>query len=323
MAKALTAWFRQFFAKRKGERSTARCILDDCLLVLHLLPRAKQPQPQEREPAVPVLPELCDVWASDWDECYQQEAGQQQLDDSRKQFLAEVFLYLGHINKQNWHFGALRMEVDTAAMPSDPTACPPELLLLRPVDDEPADGAQARHGVYTDMETWAHLVDPALPYCVCCRYITSREECWTWEHRGGTVPTLPLEDMEPFLLWHGEDEEKKRQELRKAAAAKKRKRGEARAGGARRRAPNRRHAARPRPRVAVPDRDGDEAEASDGSSSGAVGDEPAAAGVVASENDDEEHLLDDDYEEQESKNTDSSADEAEPESCAGIRKHRQ
>ena len=140
-----------------------------------------------------------------------------------------VWVHVGRLNLQNYHFGALRLDV-VFPQPDD---LPPGVVHLRPI----ARQEHEERIVVSDLQLFAELLDLNVPWVLTFHTISTVPAHWQGASIE-TVVTCQAADQPPIRLWQGSAEEQNRRKILEAPRRQKQ-RGKRGAAGPRAAQPRR------------------------------------------------------------------------------------
>ena len=139
-----------------------------------------------------------DSHADSWDASFAAKQGHQgKVPD-------ELFLHVGHINKQTWHFGVLLLERLDGVEPMEPDMCPRGLVHVV----HEFGRFRKQNAVFSNMQLIAHFLDATFSWQVSYRYLALQDETWSLEYNG-SLPTLPIPNVDSHVFWAGAEAEAK------------------------------------------------------------------------------------------------------------------
>ena len=193
----LSMYLRHICWKKKKEKtcSPQRLVLESHSLILEI--RQSRTMPKQSHAAA------CDG-ISDWDEFYQQESACEFHTTTTR-----LFLHIGRIDFRSWHFGALALHELEGVRP------PSGVCFVQPTVDS------AQHGVYSDVEAFAYLLDLARACTLKLHQISLKEDDWLQAPRG-SVAIREIPDTPEFMVWQGSAPEQDRRKKTQQAKPRKR-----------------------------------------------------------------------------------------------------
>lgn len=178
--------------------SPARSLLESYLIVLELFSGHDQSQP------LPVCNADSCVPGDDWDAVF---ADFQAREDRAVQ-CSRLFLHIGRINFQSWHFGVLRL--DQAAGADDTIA--QDVVFLQPHHSS-FDLQPEQMSTYSDVEVFAHLMNLEQSWTLRFYHISMAESDWVAAPPFSIAVRL-LPDTSDFIVWQGSASEKERRSMK-------------------------------------------------------------------------------------------------------------
>lgn len=165
----MVLYLRRTFWKEKKESKASgpRILLESFLLVLEL------------QQSIPSYDSTTSSEFEDWDCFYQQQHSSRVRIQNKR-----VFLHIGRVDFQSWHFGAMHLRLaDKPTSESDPDVC-----FLVPACDDLND---QQLGIYTDVQAFAFLLDLDQPCTLKLYHISLQDEDWV-DAPSGSIAVRPV-----------------------------------------------------------------------------------------------------------------------------------
>ena len=178
--------------------SPARSLLESYLIVLELFSGHDQSQPLPLRNADSCVP------GDDWGAAF----ADFQAKEDRAVQRSRLFLHIGRINFQSWHFGVLRL--DQAACADDTIA--QDVVFLQPHHSS-FDLQPEQMSTYSDVEVFAHLMNLEQSWTLRFYQISMVESDWVAAPPSSIAVRL-LPDTSDFTIWQGSASEKERRSMK-------------------------------------------------------------------------------------------------------------